>query len=206
MGWELNNIVIAVGLGGALFGYLISWLMAKRDLIEIKAQAERKSVEDIKLALLEYKSSPEMTALLDLRFRDGHQAGSSEAINQYKKSEGYEALFSLEHAKGKEVGIEDERNRWQLTYTPIVINDEGFFSHTIETGFEMQIFYAGLPINAPLRHITGHHKKSKDDNINKFLDIADKAVDIAVTIASKNKIPVSVRKPRQEKKIEQPKK
>jgi hypothetical protein len=203
---ELNNQVVVVGVIGLALGYFISWLNARRYIIEAKAVAEKKSAEDTKLALLEYKSSPELTALLDLRFRDGHQAGSAEAINQYKKSEGYEALFSVEHSKGKDVGIEEERNRWQLTYTPIIVSDDGFFSHTIETGYEMQIFYAGFPINDPLRRITEFHKKSKDENINKFLDIAEKAVDVAVTIASKNKIPVSVRKPRQEKKVEQSKK
>ncbi|MGB3430253.1 hypothetical protein [Achromobacter sp.] len=75
---------------------------------------EKKSAEHAKIALSEYKSSSELTALLDLRFRDGHQAGSAEAINQYKKSEGYGALFSLEHSKGKAAGIDEERNRWQL--------------------------------------------------------------------------------------------
>jgi len=156
--------------------------------------------------LLEYKTSPELTALLDLRFRDGHQAGSAEAINQYKKSEGYAALFAVEHSKGKEAGIEEERKKWELNYTPIVINDEGFFSHTVETGYEMQIFYAGFPINDPLRRIVNFHKKSKDENIQKFLDIAKKTVDVAAAIASKNKIPITVRDPRQEKKAEQSKK
>lgn len=201
MGWELNNLVIVVGLVGMAFGYFIAWLNARHHIIEEKALVERKLAEDTKLALLEYKSSPELMALLDLRFKDGHQAGSAEAINHYKKSEGYEALFSVEHAKGKNAGIEEERNRWQLTYTPIVISDDGFFSHTVETGYEMQIFYAGFPINDPLRRITDYHKKSKDENIKKFLDIAEKAVNIAATIASKNKIPVVIGRPRQEKKV-----
>lgn len=141
-----------------------------------------------------------MTALLDLRFRDGHQAGSTEAIKIYKDSEGYEAMFAVEHSKGKDVGIIEEREKWQLTYTPIAINDEGYFSHTVETGFEMQIFYNGFPINDPLRRITQSHKKSKDENIQQFLDIAEKAVDVAVSIASKNKIPISIKSPRQERK------
>lgn len=206
MGWELNKLAILTGVLGVMLGFFASWLNARRHLVEARALGDRRAAEGAKLALLEYKSSPELTALLDLRFRDGHQAGSAEAIKNYKNSEGYEALFSVEHSRGKHAGIEEERNRWQLTYTPIVIDDEGFFSHTLEIGYEMQIFYAGFPINDPLRRITDFHKKSKDDNIHKFLDIAEKAVDMAVMIASKNKIPVSVRQTRQEKKIEKPKK
>lgn len=202
MGWELNSLVVVVGGVGVTLGYLISWLNSRRHLIEANALVERKSAEHAKLVLSEYKDSSELTALLDLRFRDGHQAGSAEAINQYKKSEGYEALFSLEHSKGRAAGIDEERNRWQLIYTPIVISDDGFFSYTVETGYEMQIFYAGFPINDPLRRITDYHKKSKDENINRFFGIAEKAVDVAVAIASKNKIPISRQKPKQEKKAE----
>ena len=202
---ELNGIYIVVGIFCIILGYIISWVRFKNHLSEVKGGADKKSEEGIKNTLQEYKSSPELAALLDLRFRDGQRAGSAEAIDNYKKSEGYEALFLLEHSKGRDVGIEEERNRWELVYTPIVISDDGFFSHTLETGYEMQIFYAGFPINDPLRRITGYHKKSKDDNINKFLDIAEKAVDVAVVIATKNKIPVSVKKSRQEKKIEEKK-
>ena len=202
MDWGSANFVILVAFLCAGLGYVLCWLNSKNNLIEMKALIEKKSAEDIKLALLEYKSSQELIALFDLRFRDGHQAGSAEAISNYKNSEGYDALFSLEHTKGKNAGMNEERTKWQLTYTPIVINNESFFSHTIETGYEMQIFYAGFPINDPLRRITDFHKKSKDHNINKFIEIAEKAVEVAVAIASKNKIPVSIKKTRQEKKIE----
>lgn len=200
MNWESNYLTAVIGICGTILAYFVAGVNAKRNLIDAKILAEQKYTENVKIALLEYKSSPEVSALLDLRFRDGHQAGAAEAISNYKTSEGYEALFSVEHSKGKEVGIYEERIRWQLVYTPIIISDDGIFSHIIETGFEMQIFYAGFPINDPLRRITGSHKKSKDENIHKFLDIAEKAVDLAASIAAKVKVPTIVNKPRQEKK------
>lgn len=200
MEWQFNNLVVVTGISGMALAYFIAWINAKRNLAEAKILMERKFADDIKNALLEYKSSTELTDFLELRFKEGYQAGAADAISEYKRSEGYEALLSVEHFKGKQLGIDEERNRWQLSYTPIIISDNGFFSHIIETGFEMQIFYAGFPINDPIKRITGSHKKSKDENIHKFFDLAEKAVGVAASHGLQNKIPVTINTPRQEKK------
>lgn len=200
MEWQFNNLVVVTGVAGMALAYFIAWVNAKRNLAEAKILMEQKFSNDIKNALLEYKSSTELSDFLELRFKEGYQAGAAEAIGEYKKSEGYQAVLSVEHSKGKQLGVDEERNRWQLSYTPIIISNDGFLSHTIETGFEMQIFYAGFPINDPLKRITGYYKKSKDENIHKFLNLAEKAVDAAASIGFQNRIPVTINAPRQEKK------
>ena len=199
MEWQFNNLVVVAGIAGMALAYFIAWINAKRNLAEAKIVMEQKFSDDIKNVLLEYKSSTELSDFLELRYKEGYQAGAAEAISEYKKSEGYEALLSVEHSKGKQLGIDEERNRWQLSYTPIIISNGGFLSHTIETGFEMQIFYAGFPINDPLKRITGFYKKSKDENIHKFFNLAEKAVDAAASIGLKNNIPITINTARQEK-------
>jgi len=189
--WQMNYLVLAVGAGAALVSYLGARLSFQHKLATQQSEGVAKTTEAARLALLEYKSSPEVVALMDLRYKDGHQAGSAEAIRVYKSSEGYEALMSVEHGKGKIAGMAEEKEKWVLSYTPVLISDEGFWSHTVEMGYDLQLFYSGMPVNQPIRHISHSEKKSKDENIQKFVSMAEGLVEVAASIAAKQKISVA---------------
>lgn len=139
-------------------------------------------------------STQEYAATLQLQIEHAQLEATKAAIQNFKSSDEFNALLSIEHAKGVKAGEEEERARFNITYTPIVIDHENFWSHKVDVGYDMQIYYAGFPIGEPTRRITHHQEKSKDENINKLLNAATNTLDLIAATATKARIPVTINK------------
>ena len=182
-------------------GYWLAKRSASKALHELQADVVRLQLEIIevketsaKTALEEYKSSAEMRAMLALQFEHGKSQGSTKSLAEYKTSDEFSLLLSSEHAKGKLDGAAEEREKFHITYTPVVADHETFFTHKVDAGYDMQIHYSGFPIGEPTRRIVNHQEKSKDENIIQALKVVGTALEIAAAAAAKQKIPVSVDK------------
>lgn len=190
-------LVLPLSLIGGLalcVGWLMTWSLGRSRLAQARAETDRRAADVAEQALQTFKHSPEFAALLDLKYREGHQAGSAEGVERLQQSQGYEAVLAVEHAKGKAAGAAEERERWALCYTPVTVDDDGFFSHTVEIGYETQLFYNGMPVNDPVRRVIETVKKSKDENIRAALDLAHKATDLAIAAAAARQGGIPVKK------------
>lgn len=148
----------------------------------------------IKEAVEKYKTSDEYNAIITLNFEQGKTEGAEIALRHFKASDEFETRLNLEHTKGKTAGEESERNKFEITYTTVIIDHESWISHKVDVGYDMQIRYAGFPIGEPTRRITNHQEKSKDENINKLVEMVTNSLELIAVAASKQKIPVVVSK------------
>lgn len=148
-----------------------------------------------------YKSSREFRDMLELQFEKGKSEGASTAMQTYKSSDDFSIVLSSQHAKGKLDGAAEELQKFHITYTPVLIDHETFFSHKVDGGYDMQLHYAGFPIGEPTRRITSHEEKSKDENVNRLISLVEKTIETAASLASKQQIPVTITKsPKREKR------
>jgi hypothetical protein len=189
-------IVLSLGIG-----YWLARRQAAQSIIDLQSQVVRLQREKIEIketssknTLEEYKNSEEYRALLALQFEAGKAQGSTESLADFKASEEFNLLLNSEHAKGKLAGAAEELEKFHITYTPVLVDHETFFTHKVDAGYDMQIHYAGFPIGEPTRRITNHQEKSKDENITRVLEMVGKALEIAAAAATKQKIPVTVAK------------
>lgn len=116
------------------------------------------------------------------------------AKKEIRQSEGYEAILAREYARGKCDGAKEELAKFQITYTPVLVEGDNFFKKSTNVGYEMQMYYSGFPVGEPTRRITHHSEKSKDENINKIIDLVKDNLELIATAAGKHKIPVTVNK------------
>lgn len=93
------------------------------------------------------------------------------------KSDGLKATIELEYLRGKVDGAREELEKFQITYIPVVEEEDSLFSHKFDAGYEMQLSYAGLPVGDPTRRITSHKEKFKDENVNKAIDLVTKLLE-----------------------------
>jgi len=161
---------------------------------DLQLQLMSSSQRAANAALEQYKKSDEMQALLENQFKKGEAQGAVNALREHRGSEEFASILSAEYAKGKIAGAAEELQRFHITYTPVIVDHETFFSHKIDGGFEMQLHYSGFPIGEPTRRITSHQEKSKDENINQLLEYVDKTLEIAAAAATKMRIPITIGK------------
>lgn len=197
---DYNSLAATVAVTATITYFITKYLLDKKraPTPEKKNGSERSVRTPIEQsaaeALDQNRYPPEYTANLQLRIDYARSEAAELAIQNFKLSDEFNALLSIEHAKGKTAGAEEERARFNITYTPVVIDHENFLSHKVDVGYDMQIYYAGFPIGEPTRRITHHQEKSKDENINKLLNAATDMLDLIADKATKSRIPVTVNK------------
>jgi hypothetical protein len=116
------------------------------------------------------------------------------AEKEIRQGEGYQAILEREYARGKGQGAKEELEKFQITYTPVLVERDSFLKNSVDAGYEMQIYYSGFPVGEPTRRITHHEEKSKDENINKVVDLIKDNLELLAMTAGKHKIPVAVNK------------
>jgi len=105
-----------------------------------------------------------------------------------------EAALEREFLRGKAAGAEEELARFEIRYQPILIDDDGFWNHSFEAGYEMQLHYAGLPVGDPTRRITHEQQKSNDENILKTMEVVTTVLLSLAKANSQRKISTAVSK------------
>ncbi len=164
-----------------------------RGLEEDLIQAHEK-IDRAKAELNGFKESDDFSRLLSTEFARGKLEGQSTAVVEFKSSDDLANLLSIEHDKGKRAGAAEELEKFQITYTPIIVDIETFLSRKIDIGYDMQIHYAGFPIGEATRRITNRQEKSKDENIKMLLDTVNKTLELVGEVAAKSGIPITIGK------------
>ena len=171
---------------------------SKNDMTLTNLQEDLKSAQEMlataKSQLRDYKRSEEFLALLETERERGRNEGQKSALGEFKTSDDFANLLAIEHEKGKRSGAAEELEKFHITYTPILVDVETFISRKVDVGYDMQIHYSGFPIGEPTRRITNRQEKSKDENIKLLLDTVNKSLELAVEVASKSGIPITIGK------------
>lgn len=110
-------------------------------------------------------------------------------------------LLDVEFRKGLEEGEKRAMGKFAITYQPIVEITENFLKRTADVGYMMQMFFNGLPFGDPMKRITNHEEKFKDDNLKYLVDSVTSTLNNIMLMADPIGIPVKVNeKPKIEKK------
>ncbi|AIQ20643.1 hypothetical protein H70357_31105 [Paenibacillus sp. FSL H7-0357] len=111
------------------------------------------------------------------------------------------ALMEIEYRKGVEEGEKKAFVKFTLIYEPFVDISDSLLKKTAEAGYTMQMFYNGLPLGDPMKRVTHHEEKYKDENMKYILDTINGTINNLMLVADPLGIPVTMNeKPKIEKK------
>ena len=188
------------GAGAVASGLLVltatNWFGSRR-LRSIEAGHARQlanSKDEGRALAAAVRESPEWRDAMDREFQRGRIEGGEAGMAGFKSSPEFEMTLALEHAKGKAAGTEEERGKLKISTHPFVETRETFLSSETDVGYELQIFYDGLPIGSPAKHVSVHNVKSKDENITKALEIVTSSLNLLA--GAHARVPVSVEQPK----------
>lgn len=121
-------------------------------------------------------------------------AKASSTTEHKKNSEGFNALLENQYLRGKIAGACEELGKFDVRYSVVTVEHDNFLKSTFDAGYEMQLFYSGLPVGEATRRITHHGEKSKDENVMKIVGVVEKILETLANNAGKYNIPVTVTK------------
>jgi len=84
--------------------------------------------------------------------------------------------FELKFLKGKEAGQKEERKKIEIQIIPRIEVEDGVFSKTLMTGYDIQVKYDGLPIGGTQYIRENTIEKFKDENFKYIADLLQKTV------------------------------
>lgn len=113
-------------------------------------------------------------------------------ILEHKETDEFKSLLEIEYLKGVEEGGKRELSKFTLSYEPFVDIAENFFRKTADAGYIMQIFYNGLPLGDPMKRVTNHEEKYKDENVKYLIDSVNGTINNILLMADPLGIPVKV--------------
>ncbi|MEK4878744.1 MULTISPECIES: hypothetical protein [Paenibacillus] len=118
-----------------------------------------------------------------------------------KGPEEIKALMEIEYRKGVEEGEKKAFAKFTLIYEPFVDISDSLLKKTAEAGYTMQMFYNGLPLGDPMKRVTHHEEKYKEENMKYILDTINRTINNLMLVADPLGIPVIMNeKPKIEKK------
>lgn len=136
-----------------------------------------------------------------LEHGDSMNAQIKTGIREHKDTEEFKALLEVEYRKGVEEGEKKALGDFGLSYEPYVEVTDTFLKRTADIGYMMQMFYKGLPIGDPMKRITSHEEKFKEDNLKYLIDTVTGTLNNIMHMAAPLGIPVKVsQNPKIEKK------
>lgn len=113
-----------------------------------------------------------------------------EEISRHRESEDYKNVLENSYLKGRLDGAREELERFTINYEPFIDIYDSYFRKTFEAGYQVQIFYNGIPVGDPTRRVVRHREKFKEENVKLLMEQVNSAIGtIAQSVASKG-IPV----------------
>ncbi|PWW02502.1 hypothetical protein DFQ01_109127 [Paenibacillus cellulosilyticus] len=135
----------------------------------------------------------ETSATIETQIKDG--------VQEYKLTEEFNSIKEIEYRKGIEEGEKRTLSRFSLTYEPFVEVRDTLLKRTAEVGYIMQMTYSGFLIGDPMKRVTQHEEKFKDENVKYLVDSVNGILNNIMLVADPLGIPVKVNKtPKIEKK------
>ncbi|MCM4161294.1 hypothetical protein FHG64_06470 [Antarcticibacterium flavum] len=94
--------------------------------------------------------------------------------------------LELQFLKGKEEGQKEERKKIEIQIIPRIYVEDGIFSKTLFTGYDIQVKYDTLPIGGTQYYPENTIEKFKDENFKYVADLLQKTViDVAEKFINK---------------------
>lgn len=84
--------------------------------------------------------------------------------------------LELQFLKGKEEGQREERKKIEIEIIPRMYVEDGIFSKTLFTGYDLQVKYDNLPIGGTQYYPESTVEKFKDENFKYVADLLQKTV------------------------------
>jgi hypothetical protein len=97
-------------------------------------------------------------------------------ISKHKESDDYKNNLENNYLKGKIDGAKEELEKFTFNYEPYVDIFETYFRKTVEVGYQIQIFYNGMPIGDPTKRVVKHNEKFKDENVKHLVDQVNETI------------------------------
>lgn len=84
--------------------------------------------------------------------------------------------LELEFLRGKEEGQKEERRKIEIQIIPRMYLEDGIFSKTLDTGYDVQVKYDNLPIGGTQYFHESTIEKFKDENFKYVTNLLQKTV------------------------------
>lgn len=161
------SILISLIIGSIGSYFIYNSIFAKRHIEEGKRLANLENIEmrdqQVKSGILEHKETEEFKSLLEVEFRKGIEEGEKRTMSKLA-----------------------------LAYEPFIDISENFFRKTAEAGYTMQMFFNGLPLGDPMKRVTNHVEKYKDENVKYLVDSVNGTLNNILLMVDPLGIPVKV--------------
>lgn len=79
-----------------------------------------------------------------------------------------------------------------LSYDPFVEVKEGIFKKTAVSGYQLQIYFNGLPMGDPTRRVLNKEEKFKEENLQYLIEQVNGVLQTIVELATPAGIPVKI--------------
>ncbi len=113
-----------------------------------------------------------------------------EEISKHRESEDYKNVLESSYLKGRLDGARDELERFTINYEPFLDIYDSYFRKTVEAGYQVQIFYNGIPVGDPTRRVVRHREKFKEENVKLLMEQINSAISAIAQSAASKGIPV----------------
>lgn len=84
--------------------------------------------------------------------------------------------LELQFLKGKDEGQKDERKKIEIQIIPRMYLEDGIFSKSLSTGYDLQVKYDSMPIGGTQYFHENTIEKFKDENFKYVADLLQKTV------------------------------
>lgn len=121
--------------------------------------------------------------LIYIAWKRGFAAGEKKGYE--KRSEEQNSYL-----QGKIDGGREELEKLTISYEPFVDIHENFFRKSVDAGYQLQIFYNGMPLGDPTRRVVRHNEKFKDENVKQILDQVNEIIRTISKTGNSKGIPV----------------
>jgi len=113
-----------------------------------------------------------------------------EEISKHRESEDYKNVVENSYLKGRLDGAREELERFTINYEPFIDIYDSYFRKTVEAGYQVQIFYSGIPVGDPTRRVMRHREKFKEENVKFLTEQINSAISTIAQSAASKGIPV----------------
>ncbi len=132
---------------------------------------------------------------------EARHADILEGIITHKNTEEFKSLLEVQFMKGVEEGEKRAMRKFVLSYDPFVEIRDTFLKKTADAGYLLQMYYNGLPFGDPMKRITTHEEKYKEENLKHLIDTVSGTLNNIILMADPLGLPVSINpKPKIQKK------
>lgn len=121
-----------------------------------------------------------------------YSATYEECLNKIKTSEEYQALLEREYLHGKADGAQSTIAKFVLSYEPFIEIEDNWWKKKATSGYQLQIYYEGLPVGDATRRIVQKEEKYNEANYKNMVEFVLKILSCIAAAVSPTGIPIKI--------------